>query len=204
MLLLLGPYSDSVNKSMNNVIGHAAEMLEKQQPEGSLGNFMTDAILYAAAKQFNVPVDAAFVNYGGVRITQLPKGPVTRGKIFELMPFDNLLVLQQLTGAQLQQFLDYTAARGGWPMAGISMGIENKKAVNVTVGGQPLDPAKTYAVVNSDYVVNGGDDANLLKNIPQINKGYLMRDAILDYVHYLAALGKNITASSDKRITHVR
>lgn len=204
LLQLIQPYSDSVNKSMNLVVGEVSESLEKRQPEGSLNNFMADAIRFASEQHFKMPVDAAFVNYGGIRITQLPKGPVTRGKIFELMPFDNILVLQQLTGKQLQQFLDHTAERGGWPMSGVSMRIQDKKAVDVQVNGQPLDPVKTYNIVNSDYVANGGDNANVLRAIPQKNTGYLMRDALFDYISYLNRQGKSISPATQKRILDVQ
>src|SRR5687768_17337617 len=64
LLRLMQPYSDSINKSMNAIVGEAAETLEKRQPEGSLNNFMTDAIRYAAEQHFKIPIDAAFVNYG--------------------------------------------------------------------------------------------------------------------------------------------
>ena len=204
MVLLMEPYRDSVTRSMDVVVGTAATDMEKARPEGALGNFMVDAMLYGARQKFGTHVDAAFTNYGGIRITQLPKGPVTRGKIFELMPFDNLIVLQQVKGAALQQFLDLTAASGGWPVAGLTMQIKDKKAVNVRVGGQPLDPTKTYTIANSDYVANGGDDASVFRNIPQQNKGYLLRDALFDYIQALKAEGKNISAHVENRVTHAQ
>lgn len=204
MIRVMEPYRDSVNRSMNVVVGVAAVDMEKAKPEGALGNFMVDAMLWAAKEKFGVPVDAAFTNYGGIRINQLPKGEVTRGKVFELMPFDNLLVLQQVKGSVLQQFLDLTAASGGWPVAGITMQIRDKKAVNVKVGGQPLDPNKTYTVANSDYVANGGDDAAIFKSIPQQNKGYLLRDALFDYISALKAQGKNISATVENRVTNAQ
>jgi 2',3'-cyclic-nucleotide 2'-phosphodiesterase (5'-nucleotidase family) len=84
------------------------------------------------------------------------------------------------------------------------MQIRDKKAVNVWIGAQLLDPAKTYTVINSDYVVNGGDNAVMLKNIPQQNIGYLMRDAIFDYIKILKAEGKNISVKEEKRVTHAQ
>ena len=199
LLRLTQPYRDSVDRSMNQVVGQVAKTLEKRQPEGTLNHFIADAMLYSGRKKLGGG-DAAFVNYGGVRINQLPAGAVTRGKIFELMPFDNLLILQDIKGDQLQAFLDMTAERGGWPIAGITMKIRNKKAVDVLVGGKPLDPARTYRILNSDYVANGGDNANMLRTIPEINRGYLMRDAIFDYIRALNEEGKNITVSDEKRI----
>ena len=188
---------------MNDVIGFADMALDKKSPEGSLGNFMVDAFYIMAKESFKAPVDVALINYGGIRLTQLPAGDVTRGKIFELMPFDNILVLQKLKGSHLQQFLDLVAAKGGWPVAGMTMQIRNKKAVNVMVGGKPLDPDATYSVVNSDFIVNGGDNADLLKALPQETRGYLMRDALFDYIKKLKSEGKNISARVENRVTNV-
>ena len=204
MLQMLAPYTDSLNKSMNEVVGYAEESLEKKQPSGTLGHFVADAMLYEARKRFEEPLDAAFVNYGGQRITQLPKGPITRSTVFELMPFENLIVVQKIKGSVLQQFLDHIAMAGGWPVSGITFQIKNKKAVNVLVNGEPLDNNKTYHIVNSDYVANGGDYAAMLKDIPQINKGYLMRNAFFDYIRSLKAEGKNIKAQTENRITYAQ
>ena len=199
---LMRPYRDSVDRSMNQVIGTAVKSLEKKQPEGTLGNFMADAMYYAGSKKYGIPVDGAFVNYGGVRITQLAAGPVTRSKVFEMMPFDNLVIIQRLKGSELQSFLNLIADRGGWPMSGITMHIRDKKAVNVKVGGQPLDMNKTYTIINSDYVASGGDNAVMLKNLPQESNGYLMRDAIFDYIKMLQAERKDINANIENRVTN--
>ena len=204
MLSFLQPYSENVNKTMNDIVGVADKSLDKKQPECTLGNFMVDAFLTMAAEKYNTKVDVAFLNFGGMRLTQLPSGNVTNGKIFELMPFDNLLILQKLKGDVLQQFLDLTAAKGGWPIAGVTMQIKDKKAVNVMVGGKPLDPNATYTTVNSDFVANGGDNADMLRNVPQITNGYLMRDAIFDYIKKLKAQGKNISANIENRVTNAQ
>lgn len=189
---------------MNEVVGFADKTLDKKQPEGTLGNFMVDALYYGAKQHFGITPDAAVVNNGGIRLTQLPAGPVTRGKVFELMPFDNLVVIQKVKGDVLQQFLDLAAQSKGWPVHGIKMQIKDKKAVNVTVNGSPLDPNKTYTLVNSDYLANGGDNAIMLKAIPQQNIGYLMRDALFDYIKSLRAEGKNISANEQKRVENAQ
>jgi len=204
VLNFLQPFSDSVNNSMNTVLGVATVSLEKAQPESSLGNFMADAFLIMAREKYKTQVDLAFVNFGGIRLTQLPAGNITRGKVFELMPFDNLLILQKIKGSVLQQVLDLMAARGGWPVAGIRMQISNNKAVNIQVGGQPLDPEKLYTIANSDFIANGGDNADMLRPVPQITNGYLMRDAIIDYIAWLNSQGKAITATIENRVTHAQ
>lgn len=197
---MLKVYADSVNSTMNGIIGTVAQPLTKAQPEGALGNFMTDAMLTMARKNFKQPVDAAFVNYGGIRLSQLPAGPVTTGKIFELMPFDNIMVLLPLKGDTLQSFLNHVANRGGWPVTGITYTIQNNAATNVLIEGKPINAASTYHIAISDYVANGGDDCTMLKSAPQINTGYVLRDALLQYVKLQTAQGKPIDAKVEGRI----
>lgn len=204
LLQFLVPYSEKVNSTMNEVVGLSAISLDKVQPESTLGNFMVDALLTMAREKYNTRVDGALINFGGIRLTQLPKGNITVGKVFELMPFDNLLLLQQLKGSVLQQLLDLAAAKGGWPLAGITMQIRDKKAINIKVGGQPLDPNATYTIANSDFIANGGDNADMLRSIPQITNGYLMRDAILDYIRKWKAAGKEISATIENRVTYAQ
>ena len=202
MLALLKHYSDSLSKSMNDVVAVSETDLEKKQPEGSLGNFLTDAMLAMAEKSYAVHVDAAFINYGGIRLPSLPAGNITRSKVFELSPFDNLLIIQKINGKVLQEFLDHIAGRGGWPCSGITMQIKNKKAINVTVGGAPLTESAIYTIANNDYVANGGDDCIMLKPIPQVSNGYIFRDAVFDYLAELKKQGKKISAKTENRVTN--
>lgn len=197
-------YGDSVEKSMGAVIGTLQQTLEKDQPEGTLGNFMADAYLTMGSMQFEKPIDAAFVNYGGIRLQQLPAGPLTMGKIFELMPFDNVLVLQQLSGLQLQSFLDLVAARGGWPVAGMRFAIKDKKAIEVSIKGKPLQKDATYWILNSDFVASGGDNADMLKSLPQLSTGYLARKALIDYVALQVRRQGHVGASLEKRVVYAQ
>ncbi len=202
MLFLLKPYSDSLSKSMNDVVAVSETDLEKKQPEGSLGNFLADAMLAMAEKSYAVHVDAAFINYGGIRLPSLPAGNITRSKVFELSPFDNLLVIQKVNGKVLQEFLDHVAAKGGWPCSGITMQIKDKKAINIKIGGNPLIESATYTIANNDYVANGGDDCAMLKPIPQVSNGYIFRDAVFDFLAELKKQGKKISAKTENRVTN--
>lgn len=200
MVRFLNPYGQQMQATMGKVIGVSKLGLSKKQPESPIGNFIADAMKAAAEKVFNKKVDAAFVNYGGVR-SYFPKGNITIGLVYELMPFDNLVVLQQLKGTLLQQLLDKTAVDGGWPISGISMEIKDKKAVHILIDGKPLDPSATYTIANSDYVANGGSDCPFLKPIPQENKGYTLRDAFIDQIQLMTAAGKTIDAQLENRVT---
>jgi len=202
LLQLLQPYADSVNKSMNDVVAVAEADLEKKQPEGTLGNVLADAQLAKARENYKIPVDASFINYGGIRLPVITAGNITRGKIFELAPFDNVIVLLKVNGKILQEFLNHISGRGGWPAAGITWQIKNKTAINVLVGGAALNETATYTIAVVDYVANGGDDCSMLRPIPQINNGYLFRDAVMEYFAALQKQGKKIVSKIENRVSY--
>ena len=196
----LKPYSGKVGETMNDVMAELGTTLKKEQPDGTLGNFMADAYLSMARKKFDPSADVAFMNNGGIRLNMIMAGPLRRGSIYEVMPFDNLLVIVKLTGAQLQQYLDYIAAEGGSGIAGARMTIRDKKATEVFIQNKPIDLSASYTMVNSDYAVNGGGGFNLFKSMPSQKTGYLLRDAIIDYSAEFKASGKPIIVSGEKRI----
>jgi len=158
-------------------------------------------MLLQARKKFAKSVDAAFMNYGGIRLNQIPPGPLTVGKLYELSPFDNFIVLLNIRGDVLRQFLDHIAAKGGWPVAGLRMSITGKKAQGVMIGGKPLTDDAQYTIAVLDYTANGGDDCFMLTNLPQQNGGWLLRDQLQEYFMQLQKEGKSITASIEGRIT---
>ncbi len=199
---MLKPYSDSVNKNMNDVIAVAGMALEKKQPEGTLNNLLSDAMLVMAKQNYQANIDASFLNFGGIRLPSIPAGEITRGKVYEMAPFDNIIVVLKIKGDVLQQFLDLIAARGGWPCSGISYQIKNKKAINVIIAGKPMDVNAIYSIAMLDYIANGGDDADMLRPIPQQNNGYLFRDAVLQYFAAFQQQGKQITSSLEKRVSN--
>jgi len=197
---IVKPYSDSVNKLMNVVIGYNEAQLEKKKQGNTLGFFITDAYLEMAKQKVDPRIDAAFMNSGGIRLPEMAAGPVTQGKIFELMPFDNLMVLLKMKGSLLKQYLDTLAAGEGVIESGITMQIVNKTAEQVMVGGKALDLDADYTIVHSDYVAIS---SNLLKNIPRSSNGYLLRDALLDYVKFINSQNKKVTVTNTDRISYV-
>src|SRR6187402_1437877 len=197
---IVKPYSDSVNKLMNVVIGYNEAQLEKKKQGNTLGFFVTDAYLEMAKQKFDPKVDAAFMNSGGIRLPEIPAGNITQGKIFELMPFDNLMVLLKVKGSLLKQYLDTLAANEGVIESGITMQIVNKTTQQVLVGGKPLDLNGDYTIVHSDYVAM---NTNLLKNIHRSTNGYLLRDALLDYVKSVNSQNKKVTVTNLERVSYV-
>ncbi len=202
MLLLIKPFADSVHANMNVIIAEAEIALDKKQPESTLGNLLVDILHKAAIEEYVTQVDASVLNYGSIRLNTLPKALITRGKVFELMPFDNLIVLQKLKGNILHQLLDHIAFKKGWPVSGITMQIRNNVATSILINSAPLDENKTYTVALLDYVANGGDDAAMLRGIAQENNGYLFRDAILQYMINQQQQGNKISSQINNRITN--
>lgn len=198
---MLSSYKNATDSVMNKVIGFSMRNLYRKQPESELGNFLTDCMKEMAEKKFGKKVDAAFLNYSGIR-SFIPKGDVTIGKVFEVMPFDNLIVLQDVKGDILMQFLAKVADKGGWPISGITMKITDKKASNVLIGGKPLDEAAFYTIANVDYIANGGSECDMLRGIPQLNKGYVYRDALIAYIEQITKDGKPIDAKVEGRLTY--
>lgn len=199
---IIAPYRDSLSISMNVVIGFSINGLTKKQPESVLGNFMTDAFKAMAEKKFNQKIDAAFVNFGGIR-SYLPKGDITIGKIFELMPFDNQIVLQKLNGKQLKEFLNKACEKGGWPVStGFKYSIKEKKLLQAWLKDEEISDDKVYTIANSDYIANGGDNCDMLKTIPKVSLNYLMRDAIIEYIKTLTANNETVDSKTENRVVY--
>lgn len=198
---LIAPYKAKMEAEMNDVLGTAAHTLEKAKPESTLGNWMAD-LFYEQISEYNKgDIDFASMNYGGIRIPTLQQGEVTRGKLYELMPFDNLLVVVHADAATVRAFADNAAKNGGIPVSKqLRFTIKNGKAENITIKGQPLQENKIYKIGVSDYVANGGDDCSFFIDKKRDDLGVLMRDAIIDYVKKQTAQGKPLDAQKDGRI----
>jgi 2',3'-cyclic-nucleotide 2'-phosphodiesterase (5'-nucleotidase family) len=202
VLKFLKPYRDSMTKVMSQVIGFATVTLYYKQPESPISNFLADAMKQMGEEKFKRKIDVAVVNAGGIR-SYLPKGEITLQNVFEIMPYDNLIVLQELKGATLKKFLDYTASKGGWGVSGVKMHIKDHKADSIVINGKLLDENATYIVANTDYVAKGGDNTKDLKDIPQLSIGYLYRDAIIEYIQQFTKKGKPVTAAIERRVVNV-
>lgn len=202
VLSMLKNYRDSVDKNMDEVMAVSAAELFKELPNSTLGNFLADAYLWAASKYINKQVDVAFMNHGGVRVNRIQAGNITRRHIFEVMPFDNALVIIEIRGTVLKNYLDFLAADGGGGgLAGLTYRIQDKQAVDILINGTPLDANKTYLMANSDYAVDGGGGFNAFKQLQQNRTNYLQRDAILDYCRMHLSAGKQLVVNQPKRIT---
>jgi len=177
---LIEPYKVQLDAEMNKVIAVCTEDMPKGRPESTLGNWMSDAILDRANVLSAVPIDFAMQNAGGIRIPMLREGNITKGKIFELMPFDNALVVVHLDMELLMQFLDRVAESGGWPVSkNFYMKIKNDKASVVKINNEPITE-RIYNVALPDYIANGGSDCPMLIGCDRTVYPVLLRDVFVE------------------------
>lgn len=197
------PYKTKIDAEMNEVIGYTEFNLSKssQGYESVLGNFFADAVFHQA-KKINPNIDFILPSTKGGLRNDIAKGEITVSNIFELMPFENQLILFTLKGEDVLKLLNYIVASEGQPVAGIKIEVKDKAPVNVIINGKPFNVNQTYQVVTSDYVASGGDDAiGFAKPIAKQVLGLKIRDALLNEVKELQAQGKKVNATLDGRIT---
>lgn len=199
----ISPFRDSVLVQMNREIGWSDTTLVAGLPESLLSNFVADLMLVesrAMAGTQGLPLpDVAVVNVKGLR-SGLPQGRITVANIFQLMPFENEVVLVELSGDAMLQLFCHMASMGGDGMGGATFTIRNGVVENPSVGGSPLDPMKKYCVATSDYLANGGDRYQVFSQSPAIKLGITLRDMIMMHVESLSKENKTIRAIKDGRI----
>lgn len=178
---ILLPYQEFLSDSMTQPIAHIQEDLLKGDANGKLGILMSKAMINRAENLLDHKVDCAFMNRGGIRVPVLKAGPLALGRVYELMPFENYLVVLEIPGDSLQRVLDIIAQKGGWPAYGISYKIGDEGALDVKVNDLPINGQQLYQVALSDYIANGGDKMNILNQFEQKNTGLGLRDAFIEY-----------------------
>lgn len=199
------PYREKMESEMNTVIAESEYAMERGLPEGRLGNFVADACMREVIDNYkpsdNKNADFIFLNNGGLR-RPLPAGKITKGDVYELMPFENVLVILTLDGKLVKKIFNFIASKGGAPVSGVRFNIRNKEATEIMINGQPLDTMKTYKALTSDYLANGGDSYGLLVDVPRESTNLKVRDAIMQYLEKAGRSGKKISVTTDGRISN--
>ena len=194
------PYKNSLDKEMNVVLAISDTILTKSTPESDLGNFMCDLILKKSKNYSGLDIDFTFLNNGGIRIPNLPKGDITLGKIIELMPFENLIDIMVLNGKTLDTLFNHMAAKGGWQVSGARYKIKDGKAVEVYINGAPLNLNTDYTMAVSDYLAQGGDNCTMLSYLPKTILSKNLRDALIDGLKEMNIRGEHLKSILDGRV----
>lgn len=197
---LIHPYKQQLEKEMGMVLAELETGLSRQKPESTLGNLIADILHDQAELLTGEEIDFAVQNYGGIRIGQVPAGPVTKGKIYEVMPFENFLVVLEVPGKDLILFAKKMIEYGGWPVSyGIRINGKENNLTNLEIGGKPVIEDQVYRVAMPDYIADGGDNCFFLVDKPRVNTGQLIRDVLVNWFIEKGGSGQIIKGKLDGR-----
>jgi 2',3'-cyclic-nucleotide 2'-phosphodiesterase (5'-nucleotidase family) len=183
------PYRERINKDLDSVLAYCPVTLDKTDGkwQSTIGNLMADVTLQRGNMIFKArekkDIDLCILNNGGIRAV-LPKGNVTTRTAFDIMPFENGLVVMALKGEQIFELVNYfIATEKPHPLSGITFTIgKDKTAKNIVVRGKAVEKETIYYVATNDYLSNGGDNMNFFKKgIQKYDLDYKLRNVLIDY-----------------------
>ncbi len=196
---ILRPYSMGIDSLMNYKIGETAMAFDKDKDP--LLNLVADYML-TRGNELAGNVDLGIINKGGLR-TSLPKGDISEGMVIMMMPFNNYATVLDIKGSDLLATFDVMARTAG---NGVSKNVSvvfdpaTKKCVSAKINGKPVDPDKTYRLSTIDYLANGGDYMEPLRNGKVVARSpRVLYQDIIGWIQN-SMKGKKIKASGEKRV----
>ncbi len=198
------PYREHIDQDLSAVLAYAPQTLDKNgQWQTPMGNLFADVVMQKGNPVFQAKekksIDVVLLNHGGIR-SIIPQGDVTARTAFEIMPFENSLVVIALKGEQIEEMLNYIISeKKPHPICGLTFTIgTDQKPKNVQIQGKPFYPNQIYYVGTNDYLSNGGDNMNFFKKgIYKYDLDYKLRNILIDYFKDV----DTIPLIQDKRIT---
>ena len=142
---MLDEFNDA--PALNEALAVATTKFEN--PE-ELGSMLCDALCEISGADF------AFQNTGGIRITHLKKGPITVKDVYSIDPFNNEVVVYQMTGEQVKKFiLNNYRKNGGYPsyVSGMTYKVSDDGR-NVWVNGDGFSTNKVYKVAFNSFIAS--------------------------------------------------
>lgn len=205
----LAKYNKALEEKMAVVVGATPVALVGERSEvrtrtTNLSNLVTDAM-----REFT-GADIVITNGGGIRAS-IAAGNITMGDIYNVLPFDNTLVVLELSGEAILNSLEhglrlYPEQNGGFSqVAGLTVKFDpsrpaGSRVLEVMVGDEPLDLARNYAVATNDFMAAGGDGYEWFIGARVLfHSGDWLRDVLAAYVE---ARGE-ITVTDELRIIPV-
>lgn len=184
-------------EGMDDPIGKASVHLTRlgSDAQNVIGNLVCEAMLgYTGA-------DFAFMNLGGIR-DEIGEGTITYRDVFKVMPFDNQIIMAEVSGAFLKDIIEARVAgsRHGLRVAGIKV-VYNKtrdsqdRITLLEVGGKPWSATRMYKITTTDFLMQGNAGLQLLTKVPEENITHYemgLRDAIVEYIKYNSPVSSQI------------
>lgn len=182
---VIAPYKQKLDKEMNQKISHTSVELTKQGDNSNLGNLLADYTLEGGNDWTKInlkqTVDAALINIGGIRTT-IGKGDIMLKNIFEVMPFENELIIVKMKGSDLPGLFEYYAkTQVNNPVSHLYIETKNGQLTKSLINGKAMDPNKDYYIATSDYLALGGDNMKFFAQGEAIPTGIKLRDLYIEY-----------------------
>ena len=184
------PFKKNLEESlMNTPISYSPETYKKNDGElnSTLSNMFADATYEMSNPVFNKMsgknIDIVLLNNGGIR-SIISKGNISEKTAFELMPFENSIVVLELSGLSIIKMIDYLRkVKLQHPISGLQITLNNDYSVNeVKINGVSIENEKKYYVATTDYLLEGGDKMYFLAETTKTTDiNYKMRDILIDY-----------------------
>lgn len=179
------PYTLKLNKEMNQKISYTQVNLTKEGDNSNLGNLLADYTFDGAdvwtKANLNKNVDAALINIGGIRTT-IGKGDILLKNVFEVMPFENEVIIVKMKGSDLQGLFDYYAkTQVNNPVSHLYIETNNGQLTKTLINGKAVNPNQDYYIATSDYLALGGDNMKFFSKGESIPTGIKLRDLFIDY-----------------------
>nr|WP_303318979.1 5'-nucleotidase [Flavivirga sp. MEBiC07777] len=183
------PYRNNILKDLDSVLAYSANTYSKNDGalNTALGNFMADAVYSEAnpifKKRTGKNIDMVLLNHGGIR-SILSQGNITKRTAYQLMPFENSIVVVALKKKQIDSLINYLIRKKRpHPISKLKLTINrNDKIVNVKIKDKNIKPDKIYYVATNDYLYNGGDNMTFFKTNDSLYVlNYKVRNALIDH-----------------------
>jgi 2',3'-cyclic-nucleotide 2'-phosphodiesterase (5'-nucleotidase family) len=172
------------------VLAYSPETMDKSKGEWqtTIGNLVAEMTMEMGnpvfTKRTGRNIDICLLNHGGIRAI-LPKGNITTRTAFEIMPFENSLIVVELKGAQIREMANYILKeKKPHPLTGLKIIADKNTSTikSLLVNNKLVDDNKTYFVGTSDYLSNGGDKMDFFKKgIQSHDMEYKLRNLMIDY-----------------------
>lgn len=185
---LVATYDESISARTSQVVGQSSVDFLYPEKRKHLDALPLGTLVAQSLIEFT-DSDMAIINSGGIR-EMLPRGPITVGRVFSILPFDNTVVTLNMRGRDIAAMFDYLCrnygAITGYQYGGVTctFDVGNRKVVDLKIGGAAIEPEKTYRVVTISYLTDGNQNGNeLFANATgKKDDGYYYREAFLEYV----------------------
>ena len=198
---LIAPYRNEL-KRLEKVIGYSNQSLSVRdgELESTLGNLIADILMEECNPVFKnmsgKNIDFCLLNYGGIRGT-MNRGNITQYDLFTIMPFKNFATVVKLNGNKILELLKYLSKENiAHPVSGINIEFNDEKITTI-IGDKKFDINKSYYVLTSNYLQEGGDKMNFFKDpLKLIELNLNIRDILINNIKKR----KSVSSKLDNRI----